>query len=151
MSTGLIQLHHGDILTQLNGERINQLLKILSVQTLGFEAIMHPVVNGGVAQFQIVGCLEREHQVYSYLLRNMTIKRVDQVWSTEITYLPVLKGHFYLVAIMDWFSRKELAWRISNTLDVQFCVEALQEALCRYSTPEIFNSDQEIQYSMILS
>jgi putative transposase len=81
----------------------------------------------------------------------MTIKRVDQVWSTEITYLPVLKGHFYLVAIMDWFSRKELAWRISNTLDVQFCVEALQEALCRYSTPEIFNSDQESQYSMILS
>ena len=70
-----------------------------------------------------------EHQVYPYLLRGVDIACVNQVWSTDITYLPVLKGHFYLVAIMDWFSRKVLSWQISNTMDVQFCIEALEAAL----------------------
>jgi putative transposase len=87
------------------------------------------------------------HQVYPYLLRNVTIERANQVWSTDITYLPVLKGHFYRVAIMDWFSRRVLAWRISNTLDGQFCVEALQEALSGYPPPAIFNSDQGSQFT----
>ena len=88
-----------------------------------------------------------EHKVYPYLLRNMAIESVNQVWSTDITYLPVLKGHFYLVAIMDWFSRKVLSWRISNTMDVQFCLEALEEALQEYGCPDIFNSDQGAQFT----
>jgi putative transposase len=88
-----------------------------------------------------------EHRVYPYLLRNLAIDRANQVWSTDITYLPVLRGHFYLVAIMDWWSRKVLSWRISNSLDVAFCLEALQEALERYGRPEIFNSDQGSQFT----
>jgi putative transposase len=88
-----------------------------------------------------------EHQVYPYLLRNLAVTHANHVWCTDITYLPVLKGHFYLVAMMDWFSRKVLSWRISNTLDVAFCVEALQEAIARYGPPEIFNSDQGSQFT----
>ena len=72
-----------------------------------------------------------EHKVYPYLLRGVKVAGVNQVWSTDITYLPVLKGHFYLVAIMDWFSRKVLSWQISNTMDVQFCIETLEAALSR--------------------
>ena len=71
----------------------------------------------------------------------------NQVWCTDITYLPVLKGHFYLVAMMDWYSRKVLSWRISNTLEVGFCLEALQTALSDYGTPAIFNSDQGSQFT----
>jgi putative transposase len=70
----------------------------------------------------------REHQVYPYLLRHLDITKANQVWCTDITYLPVLKGHFYLVAIMDWFSRMVLSWQISNTLEVSFCIEALRTA-----------------------
>ncbi len=88
-----------------------------------------------------------EHQIYPYLLRGLDIASPNQVWCTDITYLPVLKGHFYLVAIMDWYSRKVLSWQISNTLDVQFCVAALQTALARYPTPQIFNSDQGSQFT----
>jgi putative transposase len=71
----------------------------------------------------------REHQVYPYLLRNLDITKANQVWYTDITYLPVLKGHFYLVAMMDWFSRMVLSWQISNTLEGSFCIEALQNAI----------------------
>ena len=88
-----------------------------------------------------------EHKVYPYLLRGVDIASVNQVWSTDITYLPVLKGHFYLVAVMDWFSRKVLSWQISNTMDGTFCVEALEDALLRYQTPTIFNSDQGAQFT----
>jgi putative transposase len=90
-----------------------------------------------------------EHRVYPYLLRNLAINRANQVWSTDITYLPVLRGHFYLVAVMDWWSRKVLSWRISNSLDVAFCIEALQAALAEYGSPEIFNSDQGSQFTSI--
>ena len=90
-----------------------------------------------------------EDQKYPYLLRNVAITHANQVWSTDITYLPVLKGHFYLVAILDWYSRKVLSWRISNTLDVGFCLEALDEAMERYGMPEIFNSDQGSQFTSI--
>ena len=79
--------------------------------------------------------------MYPYLLRGVDIVAVNQVWSTDITYLPVLKGHFYLVAIMDWFGRKVLSWQVSNTMDVQFALDALEEALSRYAKPTIFNSD----------
>jgi putative transposase len=88
-----------------------------------------------------------EHQVYPYWLRGVDIACVNQVWSTDITYLPVLKGHFYRVAIMDWFSRKVLSWQISNPMDVQFCIEALEDVLREYHQPTIFNSDQGAQFT----
>ena len=87
------------------------------------------------------------HKVYPYLLRGLEITRANQVWAADITYLPMARGFCYLVAIMDWTSRKVLAWRLSNTLDASFCVEALQEALQKYGTPEIFNTDQGSQFT----
>ena len=86
------------------------------------------------------------HKIYPYLLRNVEILRPDQVWSTDITYLPLRHGFLYLVAVLDWFSRYVLAWRLSNTLDGRFCLEALDEALTR-GKPEIFNSDQGAQFT----
>ena len=88
-----------------------------------------------------------DHKVYPYLLRGMEIARANHVWAADITYLPMARGFCYLVAIMDWASRKVLAWRLSNTLDASFCVEALNEALARYGTPEIFNTDQGSQFT----
>src|SRR4051794_7105758 len=88
-----------------------------------------------------------EHKVYPYLLRGLAIDRPNQVWATDITYIPMPKGFFYLVAIMDWHSRKVLTWRLSNTMDATFCVEALEEALALYGRPEIFNSDQGAQFT----
>jgi putative transposase len=88
-----------------------------------------------------------EHEVYPYLLRDLAIDRPNQVWSADITYIPMQRGFQYLVAIMDWASRKVLAWRLSNTLDVEFCIEALEEALGKYGKPEIFNSDQGSQFT----
>ena len=91
--------------------------------------------------------LHPEHQIYPYLLRNLAITRPNQVWCTDITYLPMRRGFLYLVAIMDWATRKVLAWRVSNTMDVGFCVEALKEALARHGKPEIFNTDQGSQFT----
>ena len=91
-----------------------------------------------------------EHRVYPYLLRGLTIERANQVWCADITYIPVQGGFLYLVAIMDWASRRVLAWRLSNTLDTEFCLEALAEALERYGTPDIFNTDQGSQFTSIL-
>jgi putative transposase len=88
-----------------------------------------------------------EHKIYPYLLRNVTIDHVNHVWSTDITYIPMAKGFVYLVAVIDWYSRKVLSWRLSNTMDTHFCVEALQEALTRYGPPEIFNTDQGSQFT----
>ncbi len=88
-----------------------------------------------------------EHRIYPYLLKNLVIERANQVWAADITYLPMAKGFLYLVAIMDWASRRVLAWRTSNTLTADFCVEALHEALARYGTPEIFNTDQGSQFT----
>lgn len=90
-----------------------------------------------------------EHPVYPYLLRGLTISRPNQVWATDITYIPLARGSAYLVAIMDWHSRRVLSWRLSNTLDASFCVEALQEALSRFGRPEIFNSDQGSQFTAV--
>lgn len=88
-----------------------------------------------------------KHPVYPYLLRGLTIDRPNQVWATDITYIPMARGFMYLVAIMDWGTRKVLSWRLSNTLDTRFCVEALKEALFKYGAPEIFNSDQGCQFT----
>ncbi len=88
-----------------------------------------------------------EHTVYPYLLRGLSIERPDQVWCSDITYIPVRGGFLYLVAVMDWASRRVLSWRLSNSLDASFCVEALAEALDRYGKPDIFNTDQGSQFT----
>ena len=82
-----------------------------------------------------------------YLLKDVVIDRPNQVWCADITYIPMRRGFLYLVAIMDWFSRKVLAWRLSNSMDADFCVEALKEALAKYGTSEIFNTDQGSQFT----
>ena len=87
------------------------------------------------------------HKMFPYLLRNMTIDRPNQVWAADITYVPIGRGFLYLVAIMDWASRAVLSWRLSNTMDVSFCVSALEEALARFGRPEIFNTDQGSQFT----
>jgi len=87
------------------------------------------------------------HKVYPYLLRNLKIEHPNQVWATDITYIPMARGFMYLVAVMDWNSRKVLSWRLSNTLDTDFCVEALEEAINRFGAPEIFNTDQGAQFT----
>jgi putative transposase len=89
----------------------------------------------------------KEHPTYPYLLRNLEISRVNQVWGSDITYIPLARGFVYLVAIMDWYSRRVLSWRLSNTLQTSFCVEALEEALSRFGTPQIFNTDQGAQFT----
>jgi putative transposase len=88
-----------------------------------------------------------DHKVYPYLLRDLTINRPNQVWTSDITYIPMRRGFMYLVAVMDWYSRKILSFRVSNTLDSEFCIEALEEALRRYGKPEIFNTDQGSQFT----
>ena len=88
-----------------------------------------------------------EHRAYKYLLRGLTIDRPNQVWCADITYIPMRRGFLYLVAVMDWATRKVLSWRLSNSMDAEFCIQALEEALARYGTPEIFNTDQGSQFT----
>jgi putative transposase len=90
--------------------------------------------------------VEKLHKKYPYLLRNVEIMRPNQVWCTDITYVPMARGFLYLVAIMDWYSRYVISWRISNCMDVSFCLEALEEALTQ-AKPEVFNSDKGGQYT----
>jgi putative transposase len=118
---------------QVNRKRVQRLMRELGIEAL------YPKPRLSKSNLA--------HQVYPYLLRDLTIETANQAWCTDITYLPVLRGHFYLVAIMDWYSRKILSWRISNTLDVDFCIEALEESLDRFGTPCIFNSDQGSQFT----
>jgi len=88
-----------------------------------------------------------QHRIYPYLLRHLAIERPDQVWCADVTYIPMRRGFLYLVAIMDWFSRKVLAWRLSNTMDAEFCVVALEEAIARHGRPDIFNTHQGSQFT----
>ncbi len=88
-----------------------------------------------------------EHRIYPYLLRDLAITRANQVWCTDITYIPMRKGFLYLVAIMDWHTRRVLSWELSNTMDTGFCVNALKKALALYGRPEIFNTDQGSQFT----
>lgn len=115
-----------------NRKRVQRLMRLM-----GIEAI-YPRPNTSKATL--------EHKKWPYLLRGVTIERVHQVWSTDITYIPMPRGFLYLVAIIDWHSRYVLSWQLSNTLEVGFCVEALQEALA-LGTPDIFNSDQGSQFT----
>jgi putative transposase len=117
---------------QVNRKRVRRLM-----QLMGLEAIYRRPNTSKPAP---------GHKVYPYLLRGLEINRVNQVWATDITYIPMARGFLYLVAIMDWHSRYVLAWRLSNTLEVDFCVEALEEAL-RKGKPEIFNTDQGSQFT----
>ena len=87
------------------------------------------------------------HKIYPYLLRNLTVDRPNQVWAMDISYIPMARGFVYLAAVVDWFSRKVLSWRLSITLTIDFCLEAIEEALARYGKPEIFNSDQGSQFT----
>lgn len=87
------------------------------------------------------------HKIYPYLLRDLTVTRVNQVWATDLTYIPMARGFCYLIAIIDWFTRKVLSWKLSITMDAAPCVEVLEEALSRYGKPEIFNSDQGSQFT----
>ena len=87
------------------------------------------------------------HKIYPYLLRDLVIDRPNQVWATDISYIPMAKGFVYLVAVIDWYSRKVLSWRLSNSMDTDFCIDALEEALSRYGCPDIFNTDQGAQFT----
>jgi putative transposase len=89
----------------------------------------------------------KTHRIYPYLLRGVDINHSNQVWCTDITYLPTKSGFMYLIAVMDWYSRKVLSWRISNTMDINFCIEALEQAIDNYGVPIIFNTDQGSQFT----
>lgn len=116
----------------VNRKRVQRLMRLMGL------AAVYPKPRLSVAG---VG-----HKVYPYLLRNVVIERPDQVWSTDITYIPMPYGFMYLTAVIDWYSRYVLSWRLSNTLDVEFCLEALEEALSQ-SCPEVFNTDQGVQFT----
>ena len=118
---------------KVNRKRVQRLMRKMGIAALGPKPNTTKPAPG--------------HKIYSYLLRNMTIDRPNQVWAADITYLPIGRGFLYLVAIIDWASRAVLAWRLSNTMDVSFCVAALEEALAKYGTPEIFNTDQGSQFT----
>ena len=118
---------------QVNRKRVQRLMRLMGIRAL------HPGAKTTRPN--------PKHKVYPYLLRELKINRVNQVWCTDLTYIPMRKGFLYLVAIMDWHSRKVLSWRLSNSLDAAPCVEALEEALANYGTPEIFNSDQGCQFT----
>jgi putative transposase len=90
-----------------------------------------------------------QHKIYPYLLRHLAIERPNQVWCADVTYIPMRRGFLYLVAIMDWASRKVLAWRLSNTMEADFCVAALEDAIARYGSPDIFNTDQGSQFTSV--
>ena len=117
----------------VNRKRVRRLMRILRISAV------HPRPN--------LSKPGKGHKIYPYLLRKMEITKPNQVWATDITYIPMPKGFMYLVAIMDWYSRRVLAWRLSNTLTADYCVEALEEALAKYGKPEIFNSDQGSQFT----
>jgi len=112
----------------VNRKRVRRLMNILRIK------VIYPGIN--------LSKRNQEHKVYPYLLKGLTINRPNQVWSTDITYIRLRRGWVYLVAIVDWYSRAVLSWRLSNTCDRFFCIEALEEALHLYGEPEILNSDQ---------
>lgn len=90
---------------------------------------------------------ESGHKIYPYLLRNVAVERANQVWAMDITYIPMAKGFVYLAAVIDWFSRRVLAWRVSITMEASFCVAVLEEALAKHGKPDIFNTDQGSQFT----
>ena len=118
---------------KINRKRVQRLMKMLGL------AGMAPGPNTSKAH--------PEHKIYPYLLRGVNVTKPNQVWSTDITYIRLPKGFMYLVAVIDWYSRKVLSWRLSNSMESTFCVDYLQEALRKYGTPEVFNTDQGAQFT----
>jgi len=117
----------------ISRKRVQRLMRILGITAI------YPKKNTSAAN--------KKHKIYPYLLRNLEINRANQVFCTDITYIPMAKGFVYLIAVMDWHTRKILSWRLSNTMDTHFCVEALEEAIEIYGAPEIFNTDQGSQFT----
>jgi len=117
----------------LNRKRMQRLMRTMGIAALGPKRRTTKPAPG--------------HRIFPYLLRNLVIDRPNQVWAADITYVPIGRGFLYLVAVMDWASRAVLAWRLSNTMDVSFCVGALEEALARFGKPDIFNTDQGSQFT----
>jgi putative transposase len=111
------------------------------------QRLMRKMGIASVAPAPGTGRAHPEHRHYPYLLRGVSVARPNQVWSTDVTYIRLEHGFAYLVAVIDWYSRKVLAWRLANTLETGFCLEALTEALDEYGTPEIFNTDQGCQFT----
>jgi putative transposase len=132
LKTGLYDEYHHLV---VNRKRIRRLMVLMGIQAI------YPGKHRRTSE------PNRAHKIYPYLLKGLEINRSNQVWCTDITYLPMRKGFAYLVAIMDWHSRKVLSWRISNVMDTDFCVDALNEALNQYGSPEIFNTDQGSQFT----
>lgn len=116
----------------VNHKRVQRLMRVMGIQAI------YPKPR--------TTSPDESHKTYPYLLRHLTIERANQVWSADITYIPMMHGFMYLVAIMDWYSRFVLAWQLSNTLDNWFCLEALDQAL-QHSRPDIFNTDQGVQFT----
>jgi putative transposase len=117
----------------INRKRVQRLMRKMGIEALGPKPRTTKPAPG--------------HKIYPYLLRNVTIERANHVWAADITYIPIGRGFLYLVAIIDWASRAVLAWRLSNTMDVSFCLAALEEALAKFGRPEIFNTDQGSQFT----
>ncbi len=124
-----------DLGHRVNHKRVQRLMSKMGIQAL------YPKPN--------LSQRNTQHKIYPYLLRGLKINQPNQVWATDITYIPMNKGFVYLTVIMDWYSRKILSWRLSNSLDSSFCVDALEEALYRHGKPEIFNTDQGSQYTSV--
>ena len=117
----------------INRKRVQRLMRRMGIAALGPKPRTTKPAPG--------------HKIFPYLLRNLAIDRANQVWAADITYIPIGRGFLYLMAVIDWASRAVLAWRLSNTMDVSFCVSALEEALARFGKPEIFNTDQGSQFT----
>jgi putative transposase len=131
-SRRMAQMLQGDG-RSVNRKRVQRLMRLMGISALGPKPRTSTPAPG--------------HRIFPYLLRGLRIDRPNQVWAADITYLPIGRGFLYLVAIMDWASRAVLSWRLSNTMDVSFCVAALEEALARFGKPEIFNTDQGSQFT----
>jgi len=124
------QADHGHKVERKRVQRLMRLMGIQAIYPRPKTSTRHP-----------------QHKIYPYILRTMDISFANQVWASDVTYIPMASGFLYLTVIMDWYSRKVLSWRVSNSLDASFCVDALEEAICRYGTPDIFNTDQGSQYT----
>ena len=125
------QLKHEE--ESVNRKRVQRLMRLMGIRTI-YQKPRTSVMHSG-------------HIIYPYLLREIPVIRANQVWCADITYIPMRKGFLYLTVIMDWYSRKALSWRLSNTLDADTCIDALTEAIARYGTPDIFNTDQGSQFT----
>jgi len=121
-------------------------------QTIGRRRVASLMRRMGITALYRTPCTTQRHpahRIYPYLLRHMVLTRPNQVWAADITYIPMRRGFVYLFAVLDWASRRVLAWRLSNTLTTDFCLDAVREAITQYGRPEIFNTDQGCQFTSL--